>query len=637
MENLRWILDGLPMGVWVARTPDGVVEYVNRAFQAIVGIDAVEESRIDDAPATYGIYDRHGNPYPVEQLPFSRVLSSRGPVETDDLVIRRSGGENVNVRAYGVPIYDAGGKITHVIIAFIDNTKQVEAERQRDSMEARLALIINHAPLAIWSADQHGNVTLSEGAGLASMGVKSGQLVGQNLFELYAQHPNIPDYLRRALRGDSFRYTVEVPGAIYDSFVTPIRDSGGKIVGMAGLSNDVTEIRRLQASAIQNDRVIALGTLAASVAHEINNPLTYVLGYLKTATMELRAVAPPVDSTGSAQAPTELPRLEKILSHLELVRSGAERIARIIQDLRSFTRPPAQKLEWVDVQAVVQSVLRLVGKDAEAHARLTVDLEQTAPVSADESRLVQVVLNLMVNAIQAVRGGRPEDMQIAVRTRSEGTGAAIEVADSGPGVPVADRASIFEPFFSTKALGEGTGLGLFVSRNIIRDFGGEITVGDRPEGGAIFRVTLPGLHGSRPPEPEPPAVPQDTEATRKARILVIDDDELVGRALSASLGRAGHDVTTVNDGADALGLILSDGNFDLVFCDLMMRGMSGMDLARVLEQRAPHKLHNVVFMTGGAFTPEARDYLQNHPRSTVSKPFDVVAETARRLHALGKR
>ena len=285
---------------------------------------------------------------------------------------------------------------------------------------------------------------------------------------------------------------------------------------------------------------------------------------------------------------------------------------------------------------MVQSVLRLVGKDAEAHARLTVDLEQTAPVSADESRLVQVVLNLMVNAIQAVRGGRPEGMEIAVRTRSEGAGAAIEVADSGPGVPVADRASIFEPFFSTKALGEGTGLGLFVSRNIIRDFGGEITVGDRPEGGAIFRVTLPGLHGSRPPEPEPPAVPHDTAAPRKARILVVDDDELVGRALSASLGRAGHDVTTVHDGADALDLILSDGAFDVVFCDLMMRGMSGMDLARVLEDRAPDKLHNVVFMTGGAFTPEARDYLQDHPRSTVNKPFDVVAETARRLHVLGK-
>jgi PAS domain S-box-containing protein len=625
------------MGVWVARAPHGEVEYANRAFQIIVGMDAVDGLHVKDAPATYSLYDRNGNVYPVEQLPFSRVVASRGPVETDDLVIRRGTGEKVNVRAFGVPVFNAGGEVTHVIVAFIDNTKQVEAERQRDTMEARLALIINHAPLAIWAADRSGVVTLSEGAGLASMGVKSGELVGRNLFDLYAQHPTIPGHLHRALGGESFRYTSEVPGAIYDSFVTPIRDASGQIVGMAGLSNDVTEIRRLQASAIQNDRIIALGTLAASVAHEINNPLTYVLGYLKTASVELEAAMQASHATGDLASATQRAPLQRILSHLELVRSGAERIARIIQDLRSFTRPPAQKLEWVDVQAVVRSVLRLVGKDAEAHARLTIDLEQTSPVSADESRLVQVVLNLMVNAIQAVRGRRPEDMEILVRTRSEGTGAAIEVADSGPGVPVADRASIFEPFFSTKALGEGTGLGLFVSRNIIRDFGGEITVGDRPEGGAIFRVVLPGLHGNRQYEPESPETPDDEEVRRKARILVIDDDELVGRALSSSLSRAGHDVTTVNDGARALNLLLAGGAFDLIFCDLMMRGMSGVDVALVLEERAPDKLNNMVFMTGGAFTPQARDYLQDHPRTTVNKPFDIVAEAARRLSALGAR
>ena len=636
MENLRWILDGLPMGVWVARAPDGVAVYANRAFQAIIGIEAVASSRIVDAPATYSLHDRHGKLFPVEELPFSRVLSTRGPIESDDLVVHRGNGEKVNLRAFGVPVFGEGGEITHVIVAFSDNTKQVEAERQRATMEARLALIVNHAPIAIWATDEKGIVTLSEGAGLASMGVKSGQLVGQSLFQLYAEHPTIPDHLRRALAGDSFRYTVEVPGAIYDSYAAPIRDSGGRIIGMAGLSNDVTEIRRLQASAIQNDRIIALGTLAASVAHEINNPLTYVLGYLKTASIELEAAIHRGDSSDIG-TPSDRSHLEKVLSHLELVRSGAERIARIIQDLRSFTRAPVQKLEWVDVQAVVRSVIRLVGKDAEAHALLSVDLQETAPVLAEESRLVQVILNLMVNAIQAVRGRRPEEMEIVVRTRSEGTGAAIEVADSGPGVPVSDRASIFEPFFSTKGLGEGSGLGLFVSRNIIRDFGGEITVSDRQEGGALFRVVLPGLHGSHPSEPVPTPLPRAPKPAHGARILIVDDDELVGRALSASLGRAGHDITTVNEGGKALDLLLSDRPFDLVFCDLMMRGMSGMDLARALEQRAPDRLQRVVFMTGGAFTPQARDYLQDHPQSTVNKPFDIVAEAARRLHGLGHR
>ena len=637
MKDPIWILDGLPVGVWVARAPDGTAAYVNRAFQTIMGIDAVPGIRIEDAPATYGIHDRTGNPYPVERLPFSRVLATRGPVEMDDLVIHRPDGAKADLRAFGTPIFGSDGALTHVIVAFIDNTKLVEAERQRDTVEARLGLIVNHAPIAIWATDRDGIVTLSEGAGLASMGVKSGELVGKNLFDLYREHPAIPDYLRRALAGEAFRYTVDVPGAVYDSFVTPLRGQSGEVVGMAGLSNDVTEVRSLQASAIQNDRVIALGTLAASVAHEINNPLTFVLGYLRTASIELTATAEIDAGSDEPSAVARRSALQKVQSYLDLVRNGAERIARITQDLRTFTRTEEQKVEWVDVQAVVRSVLRLVGKDAEAHARLRVDLEETVPVSADESRLVQVVLNLVVNAIQAVRGRRAKDMEIVVRTCQDGDGVAIEVADSGPGVPATDRVRIFEPFFSTKSLGEGTGLGLFVSRNIVRDFGGEITVGDSESGGATFRVVLPGARGSRSTAAKtsdsgPPAA----AAAPSAHILIIDDDELVARSLSKSLRRAGHRVTVVHDGAAGLELVLSDQFFDLVFCDLMMRGMTGVDIAQSLEGRAPNKLDRIVFMTGGAFTAQARAYLQSHPGITVHKPFDIVTEVGARLRVFAK-
>src|SRR5262249_27117925 len=143
-----------------------------------------------------------------------------------------------------------------------------------------LSLAVNHAPIVIWTADTNGVVTLSEGAGLASLGIKSGQLVGQNLFEIYRDHPTIPGYIRRGLSGESFWYTVEVDKVVYDTWLTPLRNVSGAIIGIAGLSKDVSEIRNLQSNAIQNDRVIALGTLAASVAHEINNPLTYMLGNL---------------------------------------------------------------------------------------------------------------------------------------------------------------------------------------------------------------------------------------------------------------------------------------------------------------------------------------------------------------------
>src|SRR5262245_53412389 len=229
-------------------------------------MEAVPGTNIDEAPATYGIFDRTGSPYPAHKLPFSRVVSTGQAAMAEDIVIHRTDGSKINIRAFAYPAFNEGGRLSHVIVAFVDITQEVKAEVKREKTEARLSLAVNHAPIVIWAADVNGVVTLSEGAGLESLGVKSGQLVGQNLFELYADHSSIPGYLRRGLAGDSFWYTVEVGKATYDTWLTPIRNASGEITGVAGLSNDVSEIRALQANAIQSDRVIALGTLAASVA-----------------------------------------------------------------------------------------------------------------------------------------------------------------------------------------------------------------------------------------------------------------------------------------------------------------------------------------------------------------------------------
>src|SRR5262245_494239 len=134
----RWILDDLPMGVWVGAAPDGHVTYVNRAFQAILGMEAVEGSPIRDAPATYGIFDRLGRPFPAERLPFSQALAQGQSVVVDDIVIHRGDGRRLNVRAFGLPVRDAQGAITHVIVAFLDITREVMVERERETVEARL-------------------------------------------------------------------------------------------------------------------------------------------------------------------------------------------------------------------------------------------------------------------------------------------------------------------------------------------------------------------------------------------------------------------------------------------------------------------------------------------------------------------
>lgn len=629
MVDLRWILETLPVGVWVAQVPSGEVTYANPEFRSIMGMDAVQGVRIGDAPATYRIFDRDGNLYPVEKLPFSRVVSTGRSATVDDLVIHRSDGARVNVRAFAYPKQDDGGKLTHVVIAFIDITAQVSAEVEREATEARLALAVNHSPIAIWATDLRGNVTLSEGAGLESLGVKSGQLVGRNLFELYALHPTIPSYLRRGLAGESFWYSVQIGTAAYDTWLTPLRDAAGVVVGIAGVSNDVSELRALQARAIQDDRAVALGTLAASVAHEINNPLTYMLGQqelLRDALDQMdRAIAAlPENQRGSYET-----LQAQIHKALEPVRTGTERIASITRELRTFNRAPSQHLALVDVRSVVDSVLKLVRKELEARATLNVELRETVPVMGDATRLVQVVMNLVMNAMQALVEEAPDTERIWIRTGNEKDIVFIEVADTGPGVPPGDRERIFEPFVTTKGVGEGTGLGLFVCRNIVRDFSGRVIVSDRRGGGAVFRVELPAATVSSMPHP---SGEQRGAARTTANILLVEDDALVADLLSRQLALSGYRSSIELDPLRALETIVSLGDsFDLIYCDLMMKGLSGMELAEALSSRAPSQLRKIVFMTGGAFTPRARAFCESHADQCVDKPFDILAETARRL------
>jgi CheY-like chemotaxis protein len=320
---------------------------------------------------------------------------------------------------------------------------------------------------------------------------------------------------------------------------------------------------------------------------------------------------------------------------LEPVRSGAERIVAITRELQTFSGGEAKETSLVDVSSVVQSVLKLMGKDLDARARLELTLETTTPVLANFSRLVQVVMNLVVNALHALQTSNPETNTIWINTRDAGSKVLIEVADSGPGVPPEDRERIFDPFVTTKSIGEGTGLGLFVCRNIVRDFSGHLRVSDRPGGGAVFCVELPAAPSTEVAEtqrPEAPAVIAIGDAPLN-HVLIIDDEVLVARVLSKQLTAAGYRTSVELDPVCALEALSVDANdIDLVYCDLMMQTMSGMELADALSARSPSQLRKFVFMTAGAFTPVARAFRDRYAEQCVDKPFNIVEETSRRLH-----
>jgi signal transduction histidine kinase len=625
------MLDDLPVGVYLARVPDGEIAHANRAFCDLVGAGSLQECRIGGGLASYRVSDREGRPFPVERLPMSRVLATGMKAVVDEMVICRADGKNVHVRATGHPVRDAAGQLTHVMITFIDNTREVEAEVARDALAERLRYTVEHAPIVLFCVDRDGIATLSEGAGLKALGLRPGDHVGMSVFEIYKDHPTVPTIVRRALAGESVSASVRLGESVMDVRLTPMRDAAGVVTGALGVSHDRSELSRLEAAAIQSDRIMAMGTLAASVAHEINNPLTYILSHLADASAILdeqrRRLADLARSLPGSKALSAA--AEQAHTALEPVRKGVERIASITRDLRSFSRPDERRFEPVDLRRVVESVLRLIRKEAEARATVRLALEDTPLVMGNEARLVQVVTNLLMNAVQALALGRPGRDEIRVATRVDGGKVILEVSDSGPGVPARDRERVFEPFVTTKPIGEGTGLGLFVCRNIIRALGGTIEVCDGPRGGALLRTVLPVAPHEAAVAPCPWGEPG--QRVRDVRVLVIDDDAAAGAALAAQLAAAGFSADRTEDAVEALERLTAGEPFDLVYCDIMMPGMTGVDFATALEGRAPERLSRVVFMTGGVFTGQAAAFVAARRDRCVEKPFDVVGETLRRL------
>ena len=625
------VLDELPFGVWVARAPSGEVLYTNQAFRTIMGMDAVPGVDIGGSPDTYGIYDRHGQSYPVENLPFSRALARGASVVADDLVIHRRDGTRTWVRAFANPVANELGEITHVVIAFTDITAEVRAVVDRADIEKHLAVAIHHAPVLLFTMDKDAVLTAADGALRAVLEQGRPEMVGNSMLVAYKDHPTVPANIRRALAGETVSYSIEVAGLALDVWLGPLRDAAGEIAGGIGVCTDVTESRRLQTRIIQEDRVHAIGTLAASVAHEINNPLTYVMGGLEEIRDELAELAIELGA-GRRDDPAvaaALERLERVREILVPTLAGTERIRHVTRELSTFTRPDAERFVVLDLAAVARSVLKLVRKEIEARARFVEELGPSPPVRANEARLVQVLVNMLMNAWQALPSPDPARHVIGLRTGSLAGQALIEIWDSGPGVPAQLREQIFEPFVTTKDIGAGTGLGLFVCRNVIASLQGRITVHDAPGGGALFRVVLPPSSGAG--EAAPVLAPAPPREDRRRRVLIIDDDALVARALAARFAGGPFEVRAVHDGRVGVEILLADDGLDLVYCDLMMNGFSGMDVYEAVRRRSPERASKVVFMSGGAFTSEARTFLAERRDAFVQKPFDIVEDARRRL------
>jgi PAS domain S-box-containing protein len=387
---------------------------------------------------------------------------------------------------------------------------------------------------------------------------------------------------------------------------------------------DVTERKHLDARLALADRMISVGTLAAGVAHELNNPLAYVSANLAFLAEQVSRLAELVASRGAnLDVLADLGDLPAQLQDaVRDARTGCERMRVIVRDLKTFSRADEERGGTVDLGEMLASCVNMAWNEIRPRARLEKDLAPVPPVRGNEARLGQVFLNLLVNAAQAIPEGHPESnaIRLAARRGTDGR-VVVEVSDSGTGIRPEHLSRIFDPFFTTKPPGVGTGLGLAICHSIVSALGGEIAVASTSPAGTTIRVSLPVAGDARTARTGAGTGAPAVRRTR-GRLLVVDDEPLVGSVLARALGKE-HEVSVVRSARAGLEKLEAEPGFDLIITDLLMPEMTGMDFYREISRRDPALARRVVFLTGGAFTAEARAFLEQERVTCLEKPFEV--------------
>ena len=424
--------------------------------------------------------------------------------------------------------------------------------------------------------------------------------------------------LARALGGenvdnvDVFLKNARKPeGAWLRASARPLRDDSGAVAGAVAVARDITKERLASEQLMVSDRMASIGLMAAGVGHEINNPLSAVVTNLEMASADVDALIARVGRDQLADLPDEIGEA------LE----AAQRVRRIALDLKLFSGGQADDNAPVNVERVMDSSLRMAWSQVRQRARVVKQYGGVPLVSAAEGRLGQVFLNLIVNAAESVPEGDVERQEIRLATAVDAQGrVVVSVHDTGSGIPAGVMAQLFTPFVTTKPAGVGTGLGLSICQRLVTAMGGSIWAESEAGRGTVFHVAL--RPAAVKPAPAPPAVATRRAGAGHARILVVDDEEMIGMLLRRVLKT--HDVTVLSNAKDALAAIADGARYDAILCDLNMPVMSGIEFYEILAQRFPDQARALIFLTGGAQNKETLAFLETVTNVQLDKPFDAA-------------
>jgi PAS domain S-box-containing protein len=508
-------------------------------------------------------------------------------------------------------------------LATVRTSDVLVARLEEQVRELRAAL--EDAAEAICRVDADGRVVSVNRAFGRLLNYTPDEIIGRS-WEVVVSAADRP-IVRADLRALTDKVEREVHGARKDGTpfdmqlaVVPVSDgTASRPKGHYFFIRDLTERRRMENQLIFAGRMAAVGTLAAGVAHEINNPLAYIVANIDFVRHQMTTFASRITRSGASGGDLGH-TMDEAGEALAEARQGAERVRNIVRDLRVFARGDEELSGPVALRRVLDSSINIAWNEIRHRARLVKDYGDTPMVEGNESRLGQVFLNLLLNAAHAIPEGETERNEIRVSTRTDARGrAVVEIRDTGTGIPETIREKIFDPFFTTKTASEGTGLGLWICSGILAGLGGDISVESEIGRGSSFRVTLPPVAIEAPTALAVRAV-AEAEAPG-GRLLIVDDEPMILGALRRSFS-SDYKVTCVGDGRRALERIRGGDRYDVILCDLMMPELTGMDLYAELERLVPEQAERVVFVTGGAFTPRAREFLERVPNARVEKPID---------------
>ncbi|HEX8950440.1 MAG TPA: ATP-binding protein, partial [Polyangia bacterium] len=602
--RLHSITQTMPMGA-IMLGPDGTVEEVNPAAARILGRPARELvgrsireliSAPDGKLLGWRIDEANG-PAPA------RVATPNGPRPVL-AQLASVGTKLAQPNLYG-PLFlvdtSAEAAAAEALARRTEELRRLEREHRR---------LVDDLPVVVFAHDARGRCLYVSRAVERVLGYTPEEIYAMDSFAALNIDEVPGDYGRRAeaferdfrqRRKDGREIVVRYSGRT-------IADAEGRVVGSEGFGVDVTAEREAQHQLLLADRLAALGMLVAGIGHEINNPAAYVSLGVQQIARHLRAARTQPEAEQRAS-------LERVLPILDDVSAGVHRIAEIVGELKLFSRDPdVDATGPVDLNGIVRSAAALVQAELRARARLQLDLGELPPAPGSWARLSQVVLNLLINAAQAIAPGNAEGNEVVVRTENVGDELRIVVGDSGAGIAPAALPRIFDPFYTTKPVGEGTGLGLAISYDIVRRLGGTISVESELGRGTRFTVSLPRVAVAASARAGAPAAGEASGS-----VLVVDDERPLASAIARELGTR-MQVELVHSGGDAL-RALGRGHFDAVLCDLRMPDLSGAEVYRRTHERDRAQAARFVFITGVAGATGEAEFLRQAGRPVLEKPF----------------